>query len=85
MTYAGRDLGSPAKAGTSRHEADKDPSEILPVLRAILRPGECVLDCFAGSGAWIREALGAGFSVLAVERQPEWAAAIAQGRRELPL
>lgn len=77
---AARRVNNPAKPGAVRHEAEKDASEVMPLLRAILRPGETVLDCFAGSGAWIRAALEAGFNVLAVERQAAWARAVAEGR-----
>ena len=75
-----RRLRNPAKAGAPRHEAEKDAAEVLPLLRAVLRPGETVLDCFAGAASWIRHALAEGYNVLAVERQAKWAEAIAHGR-----
>jgi tRNA G37 N-methylase Trm5 len=76
-------VSNPARAGSMRHEAEKDPAEVLPILRAVLRPGECVLDCFAGAGAWIPAALAEGYDVLAVEKQPAWASALAEGRTQV--
>lgn len=78
-----RRIRNPAKLGAARHEAEKDPAEVLPLLRAVARPGELVMDCFAGSGAWMREALAVGYHVLAVEKRPDWAQAVAEGRRSL--
>lgn len=75
-----RRISNAAKRGATRHEAEKDHAEVLPVLRAVLRPAEIVLDCFAGAGAWMRDALDAGYHVLAVEKQPPWAEAVARGR-----
>lgn len=78
-----RRVNNPARAGATRHEAEKDPAEVLPILRAILRPGEWALDCFAGSGAWIPAALAEGYHVLAVEKQGAWASALAEGRTQI--
>lgn len=80
---AARRVNNPAREGSRLHEAEKDPDEVVPLLRALLRPGEVVLDCFAGSGAWVPRALEMGVHVLAVERQAEWAEAVAEGRRAL--
>lgn len=78
-----RRISNAAKEGATHHEAEKDPREVLPILRAVLRRGEVVLDCFAGAATWVQEALAEGFHAILVEKQPPWAEAIARGRREL--
>lgn len=73
-----RRINNPAKADSPRHEAEKDESEVIPILRAVARAGDLVMDCFAGAGTWIRTALQDGVNVLAIEKQERWARRLAE-------
>jgi site-specific DNA-methyltransferase (adenine-specific) len=42
------------------------------IIRASTRPGDLILDCFAGSGALGEAAIKLGRKVILIERDPHW-------------
>ncbi|MBS2025702.1 MAG: site-specific DNA-methyltransferase [Deltaproteobacteria bacterium] len=65
------DDGEAARWGS--HPNHKPFGVLEPVLRTYTRPGDLVLDCFAGSGSLPAAALRLGRSAACVELEPEWA------------
>ena len=55
------------------HPNHKPFSVIEPLVRTWSRPGEVVLDCFAGSGSIPHAAARLGRVAVGIEREPEWA------------
>jgi DNA modification methylase len=54
------------------HEAEKPVGLFLKLLRFVSRPGDLVLDCFAGRARWAREAVARGWNVVLIERDETW-------------
>ncbi len=65
------DEGEAARWGS--HPNHKPFGVLEPLLRSWSRPGELVLDCFAGSGSIPAAAVRLGRDVACIELQPEWA------------
>jgi len=55
------------------HPNHKPFGVLEPLLRTWSRPGDLVLDCFAGSGSIPAAALRLGREVASIELEPEWA------------
>ena len=60
------------------HPNHKPFGVLEPLLRTWSRPGELVLDCFAGSGSIPAAALRLGREVACIELEPEWAQRVAR-------
>lgn len=60
-------------AAWGAHPNHKPFGVIEPLVRQFSRPGDLVLDCFAGSGSLPAAALRLGRSAACVELEPEWA------------
>jgi site-specific DNA-methyltransferase (adenine-specific) len=65
------DEGDAARWGS--HPNHKPFGVLEPLLRTWSRPGELVLDCFAGSGSIPAAALRLGREVACIELEEEWA------------
>lgn len=65
-------------SGGDEHEAEKPVGLFLDVIRFLTRPGDVVMDPFAGRARWAREALREGRHVILTEAQSEWVERIAQ-------
>lgn len=70
-------LKNPAKLGAIEHEAEKDPAEVVPLLKAFTRAGDIVLDPFSGMATWAKEALTMGRNVILADAQETWTQRIA--------
>ncbi len=60
------------------HPNHKPFGVLEPLIRTWSRPGDLLLDCFAGSGSIPAAALRLGRSVACIEREPDWAARVQQ-------
>ena len=71
------------------HPAEKPIPLLVRILNAITPPGGTVLDPFAGSGTTLLAAIQEGFSVIGIEKEPEYCEIIrkrmAAAQRPLPL
>jgi site-specific DNA-methyltransferase (adenine-specific) len=63
--------GEAARWGS--HPNHKPFGVLEPLIRAWSRPGELVLDCFAGSGSIPAAAVRLDRDVACIEIEPEWA------------
>ena len=70
------DEGEAARWGS--HPNHKPFGVLEPLLRTWSRPGELVLDCFAGSGSIPAAALRLGREVACIELEEEWAQRVTQ-------
>jgi DNA modification methylase len=61
-----------SSAEAEEHEAEKPVGLFLKMLRFVSRPGDLVLDCFAGRARWAREAVARGWNVVLIEREERW-------------
>ena len=52
------------------HAAQKPPGLFMDVIRFCCRPGDVVLDTFAGRAAWAKQAVKEGYNVVLVEKEP---------------
>lgn len=68
---------NPCKPGADRHEAEKPPEVFHRLIEATTRPGDTVLDPFAGAASWARATLESGRNVILIDLDPRWPAAIA--------
>ncbi len=66
------------------HPNHKPFAVVEPLLRAWSRPGELVLDCFAGSGSIPAAAWKLQREVACIEREPNWAARVTARLAEPP-
>jgi site-specific DNA-methyltransferase (adenine-specific) len=72
---AGYDEGGEAERWGS-HPNHKPFGVLEPLIRTWSRPGDLLLDCFAGSGSIPAAARRLGRSVACIEGEPEWAARV---------
>jgi hypothetical protein len=72
--YADEDVAGGGEGGPHPHPHAKPRGALLPLLAALTRPGDIVLDCFAGSGAIPAAAKAAGRVGLGMELRADWAA-----------
>lgn len=59
----------------TRWNTEKLAGLFLKLLRFVSRPGDLVLDCFAGMARWAREAVARGWNIVLIEREQRWAGA----------
>lgn len=64
------------------HPHHKPFSSVEPLIRAWSRPGQRILDPFAGSGSIPAAALRLGRTVACIELKPEWAAQVTERLRQ---
>lgn len=57
-------------SGNRRHPTEKSPAILEPLIRTFTRPGQLVLDPFAGSGSTAVAALRTGRRFVAIELEP---------------
>jgi site-specific DNA-methyltransferase (adenine-specific) len=70
------DDGEGAKWGS--HPNHKPFGVIEPLVRTWTKPGQLVVDCFAGSGSIPTAALRLGRDVACIELEPDWAARVSE-------
>jgi site-specific DNA-methyltransferase (adenine-specific) len=70
------DDGDAARWGS--HPNHKPFGVIEPLLRTWTKPGQLVMDCFAGSGSIPAAALRLGRDVACIELEPEWATRVSE-------
>jgi site-specific DNA-methyltransferase (adenine-specific) len=64
-------------AGENRRHPTQKPVDLgIWILDNYAKPGDIILDCCAGSGAFIIAAIRLGFQWIAIERDPKYAALI---------
>lgn len=63
-----------------KHPCEKPADMIAQIIHASSRPGDTVLDCFAGSGVVGQVARDLGRKAILIERDPHW---LAQARRRV--
>ncbi|MBK7859554.1 MAG: site-specific DNA-methyltransferase [Archangiaceae bacterium] len=80
---AGYDDDGEAQAW-GNHPNHKPFGVLEPLLRTFSRPGDLVLDCFAGSGSIPAAALKLGRRAWCLELDPSWAARVSQRLEALP-
>jgi site-specific DNA-methyltransferase (adenine-specific) len=68
----------PTERAPNRHMAEKPLAMMRDIVRASTRPGDLVLDAFAGSGSMSAACIDEGRNVVAVESSGEWCAATAR-------
>jgi len=61
-----------------KHPAEKPVEMLEHAIHATTRPGEIVLDCFAGGGNVVRAALKLGRLSISMEIEPKWASRICE-------
>lgn len=61
----------------NRHPCEKPVPLLSHIVRSATRPGDLILDCFAGSGSLAEAAIENGRRVVLFERDPRWVAASA--------
>lgn len=59
-------------SGNRRHPTEKSPAILEPLIRTFTRPGQVVLDPFAGSGSTAVAALRLGRRFIAIELEPAY-------------
>lgn len=69
---------APTGINPGRHPAEKPLPIMRHIIRASTRPGDLVLDAFAGSGSMSAACIDEGRNVVAVESSGEWCAATAR-------
>lgn len=67
-----RSIRNKCAEGTEEHEAEKPGDLFLAIIRFCCRPGDVVMDPFAGRARWAREALREGFHVVLTDKAGEW-------------
>jgi DNA modification methylase len=64
----------PASNTSARHYATYPEQLIRPIIEACSKPGDLVLDPFAGSGTTCKLAIALGRQALGIDLNPEYAA-----------
>jgi hypothetical protein len=72
-----RRVRNPAKPGFVKHEAEKDSTEFIQIIKAYSRSGDIVADFFCGVGKWLKEALKIGRHVIVSDLDKRWIDALA--------
>ena len=74
-----------SKAGSSdakdEHEAEKPVELFETITNAYTRPGDIILDTFAGRARWAKKLVDNGRHVILIEKDPHWNARIASDWR----
>jgi DNA modification methylase len=72
-----RRVRNPCSRTATQHEAEKDPTEFVRLIRAVTREGDIVLDPFCGRARWVREVLANRRHVIVADVQGKWFCQIA--------
>lgn len=72
-----KSVRNPAKPGAEKHEAQKPPEVFLDPITFCCRPGDVVMDPFAGDPTWAEKAVEMGYNVILGDLDPKWTSQIA--------
>lgn len=67
-----RRVRNPCSPTATEHEAEKDPTEFVRLIRAVTRVGDIVLDPFCGRARWVQEVLGMNRHVIVSDVDCRW-------------